>query len=82
MSDINGKAFEGTRSAHEEGGLPAMTIELPAVTPATIGALFVFFEIAVAVSGHMLGINPFDQPGVEEYKRRMFDLLGKPGSKQ
>ena len=82
MSDINGKAFEGTRSAHEEGGLPAMTIELPAVTPATIGALFVFFEIAVAVSGHMLGINPLDQPGVEEYKRRMFDLLGKPGSKQ
>jgi glucose-6-phosphate isomerase len=82
MSDINGKAFEGTRSAHEAGGLPVMTIELPAVTPAAIGTLFVFFEIAVAVSGHMLGINPFDQPGVEEYKRRMFELLGKPGSER
>lgn len=82
MNDINGKAFEGTRSAHEAGGLPVMTIELPAVTPATIGALFVFFEIAVAVSGRLLGINPFDQPGVEEYKRRMFELLGKPGSER
>ena len=82
MNDVNNKAFEGTRSAHEAGGLPVMTIELPAVTPATIGALFVFFEIAVAVSGHLLGINPFDQPGVEEYKRRMFELLGKPGSER
>jgi glucose-6-phosphate isomerase len=82
MSDINSKAFQGTRSAHEAGGLPVMTIELPAVTPATVGALFVFFEIAVAVSGHLLGINPFDQPGVDEYKRRMFELLGKPGSER
>ncbi|HER43950.1 MAG TPA: glucose-6-phosphate isomerase [Candidatus Eisenbacteria bacterium] len=82
MSEINEKAFEGTRAAHQAGGLPVMTIELPAVTPAAIGALFVFFEIAVAVSGRILGINPFDQPGVDEYKRRMFDLLGKPGSER
>jgi glucose-6-phosphate isomerase len=82
LSDINEKAFEGTRSAHEAGGLPVMTIELPAVIPATIGALFVFFEIAVAVSGRLLGVNPFDQPGVDEYKRRMFELLGKPGSER
>ncbi len=82
MSEINETAFEGTRSAHEAGGLPVMTIEIPAVTPASIGALFVFFEIAVAVSGRLLGVDPFDQPGVDEYKRRMFELLGKPGSKR
>ncbi len=82
MSDINGKAFQGTRAAHEAGGLPVMTIELPAVTPASVGALFVFFQIAVAVSGTLLGINPFDQPGVDEYKRRMFELLGKTESEQ
>ena len=80
LSDANGKAFEGTRSAHQDGGLPVMTIELPAVTAATVGTLFVFFEIAVAISGHLLGVNPFDQPGVDEYKRRMLDLLGRPGA--
>jgi glucose-6-phosphate isomerase len=82
MSDINSKAFEGTRAAHDAGGLPVMTIEMPAVTPAAVGALFVFFQIAVAVSGSLLDINPFDQPGVDEYKRRMFELLGKPESEQ
>lgn len=82
MSEINEKAFEGTRAAHEAGGIPVMTIELPAVTPGAVGALFVFFEIAVAVSGRLLGVNPFDQPGVDEYKRRMFELLGKPGSRR
>ena len=82
LSDINSKAFQGTRAAHEAGGLPVMTIELPAVTPAAVGALFVFFEIAVAVSGTLLGINPFDQPGVDIYKRRMFELLGKPQSER
>jgi glucose-6-phosphate isomerase len=55
-------------------------IEVPSITPETIGALFVFFEIAVAVTGRMMGINPFNQPGVEEYKSRMFRLLGKPGA--
>jgi glucose-6-phosphate isomerase len=82
MSEINRKAFESTRAAHEAGGLPVMTIELPSVRSETIGALFIFFEMAIAVSGHLLGINPFDQPGVEEYKSRMFTLLGKPGLKR
>lgn len=82
MDDVNIKAFEGTRSAHMTGGLPVMAIELPAVTPAAVGTLFVFFQLAVAVSGYLLGINPFDQPGVDEYKRRMFELLGRPGSKR
>ncbi|MBU8920768.1 MAG: glucose-6-phosphate isomerase [Bacteroidales bacterium] len=80
VSEVNAKAFEGTRSAHEAGGLPVITIEVPSITPDTIGALFVFFEIVVSVTGRLLGINPFDQPGVEEYKARMFKLLGKPGS--
>jgi glucose-6-phosphate isomerase len=79
MGEINRSAFEGTRAAHAAGGLPVMTIELPMVAPQTIGAILVFFEMAIAVSGHLLGINPFDQPGVEEYKKRMFGLLGKPG---
>ena len=80
MSSINMKAFEGTRDAHHSGGLPVASIELDEVSPASVGALFVFFEIAVAVSGRLLGINPFDQPGVEDYKSRMFRLLGKPGA--
>jgi glucose-6-phosphate isomerase len=80
VSEVNTKAFEGTRSAHEAGGLPLITIEVPSITPDSIGALFVFFEIVVSVTGRLLGINPFDQPGVEEYKSRMFKLLGKPGA--
>jgi glucose-6-phosphate isomerase len=80
MSDINRKAYEGTRGAHEAGGLPVMSIELPSLTPESMGALVVFFEMAIAISGRLLGVNPFDQPGVDEYKKRMFRLLGKPGS--
>ncbi len=80
LGEINSKAFEGTRAAHESGGLPVVTIEVPSITPGSIGALFVFFEIVVAVTGRMMGINPFNQPGVEEYKSRMFGLLGKPGA--
>lgn len=79
LGEINQKAFQGTFAAHAAGGRPVMSIEIPAVTAETIGHLFVFFEIAVAVSGRLLGINPFDQPGVEEYKKRMLRLLGKPG---
>jgi glucose-6-phosphate isomerase len=56
-----------------------MTLELAGIDPATIGELFIFFELAIAVSGRLIGVNPFNQPGVEEYKTRMFDLLGKPG---
>jgi glucose-6-phosphate isomerase len=79
LGEINQKVFQGTYEAHEAGGRPVMAIEIPAVTAESIAHLFVFFEIAVAVSGRLLGINPFDQPGVEEYKTRTFKLLGKPG---
>ena len=80
LSAIDRKAFEGTREAHSAGGLPIMTLEVPEISPATMGGLFVFFEIAIAVSGLLGGVNPFDQPGVDEYKKRMFRLLGKPGA--
>ncbi len=78
LGEINMKAFQGTRAAHMAGGLPVITLEVPSLTPDTIGALFVFFEITVSVTGKLLGVNPFNQPGVEEYKSRMFKLLGKP----
>ena len=79
LSDVNRKAYEGTKSAHVAGGLPAMTLELERIDPASIGSLFIFYELAIAVSGRLIGVNPFNQPGVEEYKTRMFKLLGKPG---
>jgi len=79
LFEVNRKAYEGTRAAHAAGGLPVMTIELERVDPPSAGALFIFFELAIAVSGRLSGVNPFDQPGVEEYKTRMFNLLGKPG---
>ena len=78
LSEVNRKAFEGTREAHAAGGIPVLTIETRSLSPDAIGELFVFFELAIAISGRLLGVNPFDQPGVEEYKRRMFKLLGKP----
>jgi glucose-6-phosphate isomerase len=77
LSAVNRTALRGTREAHAAGGIPVLTVETESLTPASIGALFVFFEIAVSVSGYLLGVNPFDQPGVEEYKKRMFSLLGK-----
>jgi glucose-6-phosphate isomerase len=79
---VNEQALLGTRSAHLSGGVPNMTINLPAFSPHCIGKLFYFFEWAVAVSGYMLGVNPFNQPGVEDYKKNMFALLGKPGSEE
>ncbi len=79
ISHVNRKAFEGTLAAHAAGNLPVMTIEVPSITPESLGVLFTFFEVAVAVSGRLAGINPFNQPGVEEYKTRMFKLLEKPG---
>ncbi len=79
MSWVNGKAFEGTRAAHSAGGLPVMTIEMDGIDPGSLGELLIFFELAIAVSGRLIGVNPFDQPGVEQYKSRMFKLLGKPG---
>ncbi len=79
FADINRNAMRGTALAHRAGGVPNASIELNGITPATIGALLYFFETAVALSGYALGVNPFDQPGVEEYKRNMFALLNKPG---
>ena len=81
VSFVNTKAYEATARAHREGGVPNMTIALEKLTPYSMGALIYFFEVACAVSGLMLGVNPFDQPGVEDYKRHMFELLGKPGYK-
>lgn len=74
---VNKKAAEGTRMAHIEGGVPNLTIRIPEATPYYLGQLFFFFEKACAISGYLLGVNPFDQPGVEAYKRNMFQLLGK-----
>jgi glucose-6-phosphate isomerase len=74
----NDAAFRGTDKAHRSGGVPTMTIEMAGLDSGCLGALFYFFERAIAVSGCLLGVNPFDQPGVEAYKRNMFKLLGKP----
>ncbi len=79
MSVVNRKAFEGTVLAHTEGGTPNIVIEVPELSEYEIGYMIYFFEKACAVSGYMLGVNPFDQPGVESYKKNMFALLGKPG---
>ncbi|MDO9172500.1 MAG: glucose-6-phosphate isomerase [bacterium] len=78
LDDINAQAYAGTRAAHREGGLPTLSLELARLDERSVGGLLFFFEKAVAVSGRLLGVNPFDQPGVEAYKREMFRLLGKP----
>ena len=75
---VNKKAAEGTIEAHVDGGVPNLKISIPAATPYHLGYLFFFFEKACAVRGYLLGVNPFDQPGVEAYKKNMFRLLGKP----
>ena len=74
---VNKKAAEGTRMAHIDGGVPNLTISIPEPSPYYLGQLFFFFEKACAVSGYLLAVNPFDQPGVEAYKKNMFRLLGK-----
>lgn len=76
---INKKAMEGTMMAHTKGGVPNILINVEDLTEDAIGELIYFFELACAVSGKILGVNPFNQPGVEEYKKNMFKLLGKPG---
>ncbi|MFC5464291.1 glucose-6-phosphate isomerase [Lederbergia graminis] len=76
---VNDKAFEGTLLAHTDGGVPNLVVEIPAMDAYTFGYLVYFFEKACALSGYLLGVNPFDQPGVEAYKVNMFALLGKPG---
>lgn len=79
MQFVNSKAFGGTMLAHIDGGVPTMVVEFDAMDEYHFGYLVYFFEKAVGVSGYLLGVNPFDQPGVEEYKRNMFALLGKEG---
>lgn len=76
---VNNKAFEGTLLAHTDGGVPNLIITIPKMDEYTFGYLVYFFEKACAMSGYLLGVNPFDQPGVEAYKVNMFALLGKPG---
>jgi glucose-6-phosphate isomerase len=76
---VNNKAFEGTMLAHTDGGVPNLIVTIPAMDEYTFGYLAYFFEKACAMSGYLLGVNPFDQPGVEAYKVNMFALLGKPG---
>ena len=79
ISEVNHKAELGTVLAHEDGGVPNIRIEIPEVSAHVLGQLIYFFEMACAVSGYMLAVNPFDQPGVEAYKKNMFALLGKKG---
>ncbi|NLZ73304.1 MAG: glucose-6-phosphate isomerase [Bacteroidales bacterium] len=76
---INKSAMKGTRLAHTDGNVPNLIVNLPEQNEFYLGELFYFFEFACGVSGYMLGVNPFDQPGVESYKKNMFALLGKPG---
>lgn len=78
LDEVNKKAFEGTREAHIEGMVPNLTIEVPKLDEFYIGKLIYFFEKSCAISGYLLGVNPFNQPGVEAYKKNMFRLLGKP----
>lgn len=79
VEEVNANAFEGTLMAHVEGLVPNTVIEIDHLDEYSLGELFYFFEFACGVSGYLLGVNPFDQPGVEFYKRNMFKLLGKPG---
>jgi len=79
MDFVNKKAFEGTLLAHTDGQVPNLVVNIADFTPYTFGYLVYFFEKACGISGYLLGVNPFDQPGVEAYKRNMFALLGKPG---
>ncbi len=79
MDFVNRKAYQGTLLAHVDGGVPNICIEVPEMNEYEFGYLVYFFEKACAVSGYVLGVNPFNQPGVESYKKNMFALLGKPG---
>ncbi len=79
LHEINKSALEATVLAHVDGGVPNIIVDIDKITPFTIGELLYFFERACGISGHLLGVNPFDQPGVEEYKKNMFAMLGKKG---
>ena len=75
---VDEQAYRGTLAAHVDGGVPVITVEAGALNAAKLGELFWFFELSCGISAYMLGVNPFNQPGVEHYKRNMFALLGKP----
>ena len=79
VDEVNKMAELGTRLAHIDGNVPNIKITIPKISETTLGALIYFFEAAVGISGYMLGVNPFNQPGVEAYKKNMFALLEKPG---
>ncbi len=79
VDEVNKKAFEGTLLAHIDGGVPNFVVSIDQLNAYTFGQMVYFFEKACGISGYLLGVNPFDQPGVEAYKKNMFALLGKPG---
>ncbi len=79
MEFVNSCALNGTMMAHTDGSVPNLLVKVPEQNEFYLGELFYFFEFAVGISGYLLGVNPFDQPGVESYKKNMFALLGKPG---
>lgn len=79
LNEVNHKAFLGTVLAHTDGGVPNIVINVPEINEYYVGQLIYFFEKACGISGYVLGVNPFNQPGVEAYKKNMFALLGKPG---
>ena len=79
MDFINKNAMKGTQLAHTDGNVPNLVIRVPEQNEFCLGELFYFFEYACGISGYLLGVNPFNQPGVESYKKNMFALLGKPG---
>ena len=76
---VNKQALKGTLLAHKDGGVPNLVLNIPETNAFSFGYLAYFFELACGVSGYLLGVNPFNQPGVEAYKKNMFALLGKPG---
>ena len=79
LDEIKHTVAQATREAHEAGGVPVMRIIMPDISEYSMGALIYFFEMACALSAFTLGVNPFNQPGVDDYKVKMFRLLGKPG---
>ena len=81
FANINRAAEKATIQAHAAGGVPCMVLRLPRIDERTFGLVYYFFMVACALSGRLLGVDPFDQEGVEEYKRSMFAALGKPGVK-
>ena len=79
LHEVNANAFKATMLAHVDGGVPNIILEIADRSAYTFGWLVYFFELACAISGYTLGVNPFNQPGVESYKNNMYALLGKPG---